>query len=239
MDNEYYTLSLSIHRYAETYQIEISHSDPNSDARVSPLRGGAAFDMAATKKPKLGRLLVLAGVHLRERDEDPHRMLAELPASVYVTINFDPLLEWSLRANDRTPQQVLTRWRYQKLPQSVEGQTIAAPTANAVLDPQKVQRHPLLALLTVDPVQIDGDTFNGQVATRRVEQSLLELAVGQHARLLPGHPVLAGTTEVVADRALGHQVLAEIPTSQAWTLTLRRWTGSLWMPCALTIECLP
>ena len=87
----------------------------------------------ATKKPKLGRLLALVGDHLRERDEDPHRILAELPASIYVTTNFDPLLEWSLRANDRAPQQALTRWRYQKLPQSAEGETIAAPTAKAPL----------------------------------------------------------------------------------------------------------
>ncbi|MEM9454635.1 MAG: CHAT domain-containing protein [Myxococcota bacterium] len=87
----------------------------------------------ATKKPKLGRLLALVGDHLRARDEDPHRILAELPASVYVTTNFDPLLEWSLRANDRTPQRVLTRWRYQKLPQSAEGETTAAPTAKTPL----------------------------------------------------------------------------------------------------------
>jgi hypothetical protein len=64
------------------------------------------------KKPKLGKLLALVGDHLRERENDPYRILAELPAPVYVTTNFDPLLERALKAAGRSPQQVLTRWRY-------------------------------------------------------------------------------------------------------------------------------
>jgi hypothetical protein len=47
MDAKYYTLSISIHRIAETYQVELSHSAPDSQAQVAPVRGAAAFDPAA------------------------------------------------------------------------------------------------------------------------------------------------------------------------------------------------
>lgn len=87
----------------------------------------------ATKKPKLGKLLALVGDHLRQRMTDPHRILAELGASVYVTTNFDPLLERALKANERPPQQLLTRWRYQKAPQSADEETVVVPSAKAPL----------------------------------------------------------------------------------------------------------
>lgn len=86
----------------------------------------------ATKNPKLGKLLALVGDHLRaENDADPYRILAELPASVYLTTNFDPLLERALKANERDPQQVLTRWRYKKAPQSADEQKIREASAKA------------------------------------------------------------------------------------------------------------
>ncbi len=87
----------------------------------------------AVKKPKLGRLLALVAEHLRENEDDGYQILAELPASVYVTTNFDPLLEWALRANDRTPQQVLTRWRHKKTAEASSSQTIAPPSVQAPL----------------------------------------------------------------------------------------------------------
>lgn len=88
----------------------------------------------ANNKPKLGKLLALVGDHLRERNQaDAHRILAELPASVYVTTNFDPLLERALKANDRAPQQVLSRWRYDKSPQSAAEQIIDEPSQAAPL----------------------------------------------------------------------------------------------------------
>lgn len=87
----------------------------------------------AVKKPKLGKLLALVGDHLRDSAADPHRILAELPAAVYVTTNFDPLLERALRANDRKPQQVLTRWRYRKAPLEADEAAIAKPTAKEPL----------------------------------------------------------------------------------------------------------
>ena len=47
MEARYYTLSISLHRFADSYQVELSHSDPASQAQVAPLRGGAALDPAA------------------------------------------------------------------------------------------------------------------------------------------------------------------------------------------------
>jgi hypothetical protein len=86
-----------------------------------------------TPQPRLGRLLALVGDRLRENPADPYRILAELPGSVYVTTNFDPLLERALKANRREPQQVLTRWRHQKAPRSAAEQPISEPTAMAPL----------------------------------------------------------------------------------------------------------
>jgi hypothetical protein len=85
------------------------------------------------KKPRLGRLLALVGDRLRANAADPHRILSELGASVYVTTNFDLLLERALRANDRSPQQVLTRWRHQKKPRSADEDRIAPPTIKTPL----------------------------------------------------------------------------------------------------------
>ncbi|MCA9712158.1 MAG: SIR2 family protein, partial [Myxococcales bacterium] len=87
----------------------------------------------ANRKPRLGKLLALVGDHMRQDEGDPHRILAELPASVYVTTNFDPLLERALKANDRAPQQVVTRWRHKKAPQLASEQVIAEPTVRAPL----------------------------------------------------------------------------------------------------------
>ncbi len=87
----------------------------------------------ANKKPKLGKLLAVVGDHLRASPTDPHRILAELGASVYVTTNFDPLLERALKAHERSPQQVLTRWRYQKTPLGADEESIAVPTVKAPL----------------------------------------------------------------------------------------------------------
>jgi hypothetical protein len=88
----------------------------------------------ATKNPKLGRLLALVGDHLYESNpNDIYRILAELPASIYVTTNYDPLLERALKAAKREPQQVLTRWRYHEPPQSADAQKLAEPSVEAPL----------------------------------------------------------------------------------------------------------
>ena len=253
MDAKYYTLSISIHRVSESYQVEVSHRDPDSQAQVAPLRGTAAFDPAALlqheevpanygktlaaqlfsspdvaqrfiqvetaaqassrylrilvcidpsaqelqglrwellRHPESGvalstseRMLVsrfmvsrdwrpvklrarselsaliavsapepstlqgrscsVGGDHPPDRAACPawasswragaHLILAELGASVYVTTNFDPLLEWALEANAKTPQQVRTLWRYKRKPLSPDEIQIDRPSAKAPL----------------------------------------------------------------------------------------------------------
>jgi hypothetical protein len=78
----------------------------------------------AKRAPELRELLERVGDHLREQADDPHRILAALPASVYVTTTFDPLLERALAANRRTPQRVVSRWRYQQNAEDAEEQRI-------------------------------------------------------------------------------------------------------------------
>ncbi|MCA9698839.1 MAG: SIR2 family protein, partial [Myxococcales bacterium] len=84
-------------------------------------------------KPKLGRLLALVGDHLREDEDDPYRILAEIPAPVYVTTNFDPLLERALKANERMAQQVVTRWRHKRAPAAAKAETFEEPSARKPL----------------------------------------------------------------------------------------------------------
>jgi len=87
-----------------------------------------------TKQPDLNRLLTLVGEHLRQdNSNDPYRILASLPASIYVTTNFDSLLEQALTANQRKPRQLLTRWRYDRAPQMQENSAPAEPTRDAPL----------------------------------------------------------------------------------------------------------
>jgi len=85
------------------------------------------------KKPKLGKLLGLVGDRLRKNATDPHRILAELGACVYVTTNFDPLLEWALEANAKTPQLVRTPWRYKRKPLATLELDVKVPSARAPL----------------------------------------------------------------------------------------------------------
>ncbi len=80
--------------------------------------------------PKLGRLIALVGNHqLHDSPDDPYRILAELPASVYLTTNFDPLLEAALKEKQRTPLSVVSRWRYQRAPETAATQAIREATA--------------------------------------------------------------------------------------------------------------
>jgi hypothetical protein len=88
---------------------------------------GGWLPEAEVKKRRLGKLLGLVGDRLREREGDPYRILAELPASVYVTTNFDPLIERALKASDRDPQQLATRWRYKKARSACPRSTSTSP----------------------------------------------------------------------------------------------------------------
>src|SRR5262249_30719040 len=85
------------------------------------------------KKPRLGKLLALVGDRLRENPADPYRILVWLPGPAYVTTNFAQLRKRALRPNQREPQQVLTRWRYQESSRSADDQPITEPTVKAPL----------------------------------------------------------------------------------------------------------
>ena len=67
---------------------------------------------------RLAPLLNQVAKHNRETDpDDPYQLIAALPASVYVTTNFDPVLSAALSAAERKPTRVLTRWRYKRRPE--------------------------------------------------------------------------------------------------------------------------
>lgn len=75
-----------------------------------PPRGG--------QPPDLHRLLGLVGTRLRaENPSDVHTLLAKLKASVYVTTNYDELLEEALRAGGRQPSTLNSRWRNGQSPE--------------------------------------------------------------------------------------------------------------------------
>src|SRR5690606_28637899 len=89
---EYLAVKESRYNVIRTYQDQILHDLIERHRDWLP----ASEIPPAVKKPKLGRLLALVGEHLRQNRDDAYPILAALPASVYVTTNFDPLLEWAL-----------------------------------------------------------------------------------------------------------------------------------------------
>ncbi|HNH49457.1 MAG TPA: SIR2 family protein, partial [Myxococcota bacterium] len=83
---------------------------------------------------KLGRLLNQVADHQRSVDpDDPFKILAELPASVYVATTYDPTLSWALSAADRRPQAAVSRWRYRR-----------SPAPPAPLPAEVAQKNPLV-----------------------------------------------------------------------------------------------
>ena len=44
MDDRHYTVKLSLHRFAESYLVELSHSDPDSQTQVAPVHGVSALN---------------------------------------------------------------------------------------------------------------------------------------------------------------------------------------------------
>lgn len=71
---------------------------------------------AAVKGRKLVKIMKAVAERLREEPGDAYRILAGLPASVYVTTNYDYLLEWALAAGERRPQMQSSRWRHEAAP---------------------------------------------------------------------------------------------------------------------------
>ncbi len=77
--------------------------------QVLEIHGGLLPD--ELRRATLPELMDEAG-KLRRRDPDePHRVLAELPASIYVTANYDNLLYRALQARGRSPRRLACRWR--------------------------------------------------------------------------------------------------------------------------------
>ena len=54
LDQKYYILDVALHRVGESYQVELAHTDPGSQAQVAPLRAPTPLDPEA--------LLALQGV---------------------------------------------------------------------------------------------------------------------------------------------------------------------------------
>jgi hypothetical protein len=80
------------------------------------------------KPPRLDDLVKRVGEKLRRNRGDVYSMLARLPGSIYLTTNFDLLLEHALNATkDRTPQRVLTPWRYSTQIMSPDAAKINTP----------------------------------------------------------------------------------------------------------------
>ena len=126
---EYMSVKESRYNVIQTYQEQLLHN------LIEQHRGWLppADLPPENKNPRLGKLLTQVGDHLRTNPNDPHRILSELGAAVYVTTNFDPLLERALKAGDRAPQQVLSRWRHGTAPLPADEESIAVPTARAPL----------------------------------------------------------------------------------------------------------
>jgi hypothetical protein len=91
---EYMSVKESRYNVIQAYQDQLLHDLIDQHRGWLP----PAEIPPATRSPRLGKLLGLVGDHLRSAATDPHRILAELGASVYVTTNFDPLLERALKA---------------------------------------------------------------------------------------------------------------------------------------------
>jgi hypothetical protein len=131
----------------------------------------------ANKRPKLGKILALVGDHLREDKDDPHRILSELSASVYVTINFDTLLERALRAQGREPQHVITRWRCE---QEARGEApIVEPTGKTplvyhMLGAFGTKNDESLVLTADDHIDFLIQTVAGKLLPTEVERALCD-----------------------------------------------------------------
>ena len=70
----------------------------------------------------------------KHRDDDPHALLARLPAAIYVTASPETLLSKSIRAAGRNPEVVVCRWRATRRNRPMEPRlTSDEPTVDAPL----------------------------------------------------------------------------------------------------------
>ena len=67
-------------------------------------------DLAGSKLP-FPKLLDAVVEKRREEENEPYRVLADLPASIYVNASYDPLLMKFLKFADQKPKPLLCNWR--------------------------------------------------------------------------------------------------------------------------------
>ncbi|MCP3917285.1 MAG: SIR2 family protein [bacterium] len=75
---------------------------------------GPAFPtdlLARLGRMELPEVLNAVGEHCRRDPDEPHRILAGLPAEIYVTTGYDDLLGRALEDAGREPQRLVCRWR--------------------------------------------------------------------------------------------------------------------------------
>jgi hypothetical protein len=86
-------------------------ADPFADPFGDPFADPAAAGGAA-KTSKTDQMLLKVGEYLRGKDpHEQHRVLAKLPLQIYITTNFDTLMEDALKAEGKQPVSVICPWK--------------------------------------------------------------------------------------------------------------------------------
>jgi CHAT domain/SIR2-like domain len=75
----------------------------------------------------LSELLDLATQRCVADQEHPYRILADLPASIYLNASYEPMLYRSLQATGKNPERIFTAWRGVEVPKQPQP-TQATPT---------------------------------------------------------------------------------------------------------------
>ncbi|MGA2373163.1 MAG: CHAT domain-containing protein [Candidatus Korobacteraceae bacterium] len=90
------------------------------------LDGGASSNTQRT----LSEFLELATQRCLSEGEHPYRILADLPAAIYLNASYEPLLFRSLKAASKSPEAIVTSWRGVEVPKQPQPKN-AIPTADA------------------------------------------------------------------------------------------------------------
>ena len=88
------------------------------------LEGGANSNAQKT----LPEFLELATQRCLSEQGNPYRIIADLPAAIYLNASYEPLLFRSLKAAGKSPEAILTSWRGTEVPKQPQP-TNAIPTA--------------------------------------------------------------------------------------------------------------
>jgi hypothetical protein len=121
----------------------------------------------------LATLLEAAVDQCRSDPDNPYRAVSELPASIYLNANYNPLLLRSIKAEGKDPEPVYACWRGEEVPQKPQPRT-AKPTPEApwVYHVFGIFGKPDSMVLTED------DFFDYLIASSRLDL-LLPTLVGQ------------------------------------------------------------